>query len=45
MDLRLRKDGRRFKTDEYHTFSGILRLNSDNIYELNYILENAELED
>ena len=45
MDLRLRKDGKRFRTDEYHTFSGTLRLNADNIYELNYILENAELED
>ena len=45
MDLRLRKGGRQFKTDEYHTFSGILKLNPDDIYELNYILENAELED
>lgn len=45
MDLRLRKNGRRFKTDEYLTFSGILRLNAHDIYELNYILEDALLED
>ncbi len=44
MDLRVRKGSRRFKTDEYHTFSGTLRLNAHDIYELNYILEGAELD-
>ncbi|MBN8824335.1 MULTISPECIES: DUF3299 domain-containing protein [unclassified Spirosoma] len=34
----------KFKTDERRTFSGTLRLNADNIYELNYILEDAELQ-
>lgn len=34
----------KFKTDERRTFSGTLRLNADNLYELNYILENAELQ-
>jgi hypothetical protein len=34
---------RRFNTDERHTFSGRLRLNADDIYEMNYILDNAEL--
>lgn len=33
----------RFKTDEIHTFKGRLRLNPDNINELNYILEEAIL--
>lgn len=45
MDLKIRKNSRRFTTDEYHTFSGTLRLNAHDIYELNYILEGATLED
>ncbi len=32
---------RRFRTDETRCFTGTLRLNADNINELNYILENA----
>ncbi len=41
--LKFKKLPRRFKTDERRTFSGTLRLNADNIYELNYILDGAEL--
>jgi len=44
MELRLNKNTKRFKTDEYLTFSGKLKLNADNLYELNYILEEAKLE-
>lgn len=38
------KKSRKFKTDERHTFRGTLKLNADDIYELNYIIENAEVE-
>ncbi|GAB3974935.1 hypothetical protein GCM10028806_31590 [Spirosoma terrae] len=41
--LKFKKLPRRFKTDERCAFSGTLRLNADTIYELNYILEGAEL--
>jgi hypothetical protein len=43
VSLKFKKNSRKFKTDERHTFRGTLRLNADNIYELNYILENAEI--
>lgn len=43
MSLQLRKDGLRFNTDDFLTFRGTLRLNADNIYEMNYILEDAVL--
>ncbi len=42
--LKFKKANRKFKTDERHTFKGTLRLNADNIYELNYILENVEVD-
>jgi hypothetical protein len=42
--LKFKKTNRKFKTDERHTFKGTLRLNADNIYELNYILENVEID-
>ncbi len=42
--LKFKKANRKFKTDERHTFKGTLRLNADNIYELNYILENVEID-
>lgn len=42
IELRLKKK-KRFKTDEIHTFKGKLRLNPDNIEELNYVFEEAEL--
>ncbi|MFT4031460.1 MAG: DUF3299 domain-containing protein [Siphonobacter sp.] len=37
------KNPRRFKVDEVQTFKGTLKLNSNDIYELNYILDNAEV--
>ncbi|WP_138991693.1 DUF3299 domain-containing protein [Larkinella sp. C7] len=40
--LKFKSPVRRFKTDERRTFRGTFRLNADNIYELNYILEKAE---
>lgn len=43
MSLKFRKQPRRFRTDERRSFSGVLRLNADNIYEMNYILDGAEL--
>ena len=41
--LKFKKNGRKFKTDERHTMKGTLKLNADNIYELNYNIENAEI--
>lgn len=38
-----KKDGRKFKTDERLTFTGTLKLNSDDIYQMNYILDGAEI--
>lgn len=35
----------KYKTDEMHTFKGKLKLNADDIYEMNYILEEADLEE
>ena len=43
--LKFKKTGRKFKTDERHTFRGTLKLNADNIYELNYVLDNVEIEE
>lgn len=42
MSLEFKKGSRKFKTDERLTFKGILKLNADDIYKMNYILENAE---
>lgn len=44
MGLKLKKN-RKFKTDEIHTFKGTLELNVNDIYELNYILTDAEVVD
>jgi len=33
---------REYENDEYLTFSGTLRLNAENLFELNYIIEDAE---
>ncbi len=41
--LKFKKNGRKFKTDERHTLRGIMKLNADNIYELNYNIESAEI--
>ncbi len=43
MTLNFGKNARKFKTDERLTFKGTLKLNADDIYELNYILDNAEV--
>ncbi len=34
-----------FQTDEYKSFTGVFRLNTDDVYSLNYILEKARLVD
>jgi hypothetical protein len=41
VDLRFSDTHRVYKTDERLTFKGKLKLNADNIYEMNYILTNA----
>ncbi|CCG99739.1 hypothetical protein FAES_1729 [Fibrella aestuarina BUZ 2] len=45
VSLKFKKPGRKFKTDERRTFRGTLKLNADNIYELNYIIADAEMVD
>jgi hypothetical protein len=42
MALKFKKNARKFKTDERLTFKGTLSLNADDIYQMNYVLENAE---
>jgi len=42
VDLRLVDEDRKFTQDERLTFVGKLRLNTSDVYELNYILEKAE---
>ena len=42
IDLRFPdKSERAYQTDERLTFKGTLRLNSDDVYQMNYILEGA----
>ncbi len=44
MALEFKKNSpQKFKTDERLTFKGNLKLNADDIYKMNYILENAEV--
>ena len=44
MSLKPKKsEVRKYKTDEMHTFTGKLKLNADDIYEMNYILEEADM--
>lgn len=43
VDLQLKAGHRRFKTDERLTFKGVFRTNTTDIYQLNYILEDAEV--
>ncbi|GAB2766494.1 hypothetical protein GCM10027275_05430 [Rhabdobacter roseus] len=45
MSLQFKKNTRKFKTDERLTFKGTLKLNADDIYQMNYILEDAEIAD
>ena len=43
VDLRFKDSGHRtYQTDERLTFHGNLRLNADDVYQMNYILEGAE---
>ncbi len=39
----LKSEVRKYKTDDMHTFKGKLKLNADDIYEMNYILEEADM--
>lgn len=41
IDLRFRGEHRVYKTDERLTFKGVFKLNSTDIYQMNYILEGA----
>lgn len=41
--LSLKKNGKRFRTDDYFTFKGKLRLNTDNPDDFNFILDQAEV--
>ncbi len=41
VDLRFVGNHRKYKTDERLTFKGKLRLNADDIYQMNYILDGA----
>lgn len=41
IELKLPKDHPRFRMDEVLTFKGKLKLNATDIYQCNYILENA----
>lgn len=42
MTLTFKKTPKRYNTDEIATFKGVLKLNDSDIYELNYILLEAE---
>jgi hypothetical protein len=44
LGLKFKQTNRKFKANQKLSFKGILRLNDDNIYELNYILENVEID-
>ena len=43
MTLNFKKNSRKFKTDERLTFEGTLKLNTDDIYQMNYILDGATI--
>lgn len=43
MALKFKKNPRKFKTDERLTFKGTLSLNADDIYQMNYVLDRAEI--
>lgn len=43
MALKFKKNPRKFKTDERLTFKGTLSLNADDIYQMNYVLDGAEI--
>jgi hypothetical protein len=41
VDLRFKSKTRKYKTDERLTFTGKLELNADDVYQMNYILQEA----
>lgn len=43
VDLRFKDENRMYETDERLTFRGKLALNADDVYQMNYILEGAEV--
>jgi len=43
MSLKFKEKPSRFDTDDFLNFTGILKLNSDNVEDFNYILENCEV--
>lgn len=43
MTLNMKNTSLKFKTDDRLTFKGNLKLNADDIYQMNYILDNAEV--
>ena len=43
VQLKMKKTSKKFDTDDVMKFKGILKLNADDINEMNYILEAAEL--
>jgi hypothetical protein len=43
MTLNMKNASLKFKTDDRLTFKGTLKLNADDIYQMNYILDNAEV--
>jgi hypothetical protein len=45
MEVQIKKKNGELKMDQVITFKGKLKLNADDIYQLNYILENAEVVD
>lgn len=45
IELQLKKNGLRFKTDEIRTVTGILTLNARDVDHLNYILKGVEVAD
>ncbi|MFN3918186.1 MAG: DUF3299 domain-containing protein [Flavobacteriales bacterium] len=45
LELQMKKNYKGLKMDQILTFKGKLRLNSDDVYQLYYILENAEIID
>ena len=45
MALKFKKNPRQFKTDERLSFKGTLSLHADDIYQMNYVLESAEIAD
>lgn len=43
MEIQMKKEYRDLRMDQIITYKGKLRLNKDDIYQLNYILEDAEI--